>query len=238
MSRAFLIAGMTGLLLLGGCNESLSDRAFGQRVRAYLLEHPEVLREMAQALDEKESKAALAERGAALDKQRAKLERDKRDFVANPGGKITVTQFYDYNCSYCKLAAPDVSALIAERKDVRFVFKELPIIGGPASQRGSRIALALKEQGGDYLGLYHDFFAARPLDNAAIDRITAARGLDARALEAFAEKAKIDQHLIDNRDLAMSLGIQGTPTFIVGDEIIEGAQTSQLRAAIDKTAKS
>lgn len=234
MRTPLLSALAAGLLLLGGCKESLSDKAFNERVRSYLLSHPEVLREMAQALDEKEAQEAVKQASAALKDSRRALEHDSRDFVANPDGKLTVVQFFDYNCAYCKLAAPEVLALIKAHPDVRFVFKELPIIGGEASQRASRIALAVKEKGGDYLGLYHDFIAARPLDNAGIERITAARGLDAKALEAVAEQTGVDKHIADDKALAQKIGLQGTPTFIIGDEIIEGADVARLKAAIEK----
>lgn len=239
MRKVFTLAAVAGLMLLGGCQqESLSDRAFGEKVRRYLVENPEVLREMAEALDKKEAEAALSQKATALKKHRGALERDSRDYVANPGGKITVVQFFDYNCSYCKVAAPDVFTLIDQNPDVRFVFKEFPIIGGAPSERAARIMLAVQQQKGDYLGLHKDFIAARPLDNAAIDRITAAHGLNAASLEKVAEREHVDRHLSQIKALAQELGMQGTPTFIVGDEVIEGANTPALKAAIEKAKKA
>ena len=115
---------------------SRAEAAFGQSVRAYLLEHPEVIEEAVAKLQEKKqaeaaTQAATAEADARklIPHYRAELERDPRDFVANPDGKITVVEFFDYNCGYCKLAAPEVLKLIEENPDVRFVFKEFPIFG-------------------------------------------------------------------------------------------------------------
>ena len=124
LRRLVLVA--TGALLLAGCNESLSDAAFGAKVRNYLLEHPEVLQEAVTKLQEKElAAAARSQKQAIADKRRA-LERDPRDYVANPKGKVTVTEFFDYNCGFCKVAAPAIVQLIASNPDVRFVFKEYP----------------------------------------------------------------------------------------------------------------
>src|SRR5690349_3340447 len=120
------IAALAAALSLAGCQKA-EDAAFGQRVRAYLLQHPEVIREAVNKLAENDRIAAAKAASESMNKYRAQLERDPRDFVANPDGKITVVEFFDYRCGYCKLAAPEVVKLIQENPDVRFVFKEFPI---------------------------------------------------------------------------------------------------------------
>jgi protein-disulfide isomerase len=238
MRRPLVLAAFAGLLLLGGCKDSLSDKAFGDKVRKYLLEHPEVLQETIEALEKKQAAAETAAHLQVLKENRRQLEHDPDDFVANPAGKITVVEFFDYNCGYCKSVAPDVLALIARDKDVRLVFKELPVVGGAPSQRAARIALALKAQNGDYLGLHADFIRARPLDNSAIDRIVSARGLDPEALEQSAAGLGVEKHIIDTKTLAQGLGLDGTPMFIVGDTVIEGANFAALTAAIAAAKKT
>jgi protein-disulfide isomerase len=238
MGRPLLLAALAGLLLLGGCQESVSDKAFGDRVRKYLLDHPEVLQETIEALEKKQAAADTKAHLQALKDNRRELERDPDDYVANPAGKVTVVEFFDYNCGYCKTVAPDVLAMIASDKDVRFVFKELPVVGGAPSQRAARIALAVKAGKGDYLGLHADFIRARPLDNSAIDRIVAAHGLDAAALEQSAAGLGIEKHIIETKELAHSLGLDGTPMFIVGDTVVEGANFEGLKAAIADARKS
>src|SRR5665213_2141400 len=116
-----------------GCSRAAEDPAFGAKVRAYLLAHPEVIEEAVARLQDKRQAAADAKVKLALEKNRGALERDPRDFVANPGGKITVTEFYDYRCPHCINAAPTVLSLIHDNPDVRFVFKEMPIFG-PTSE--------------------------------------------------------------------------------------------------------
>ena len=110
-----------------------------------------------QAKDDADQAKAEADADAkaktALPALRAALERDPRDFVANPDGKITVTEFYDYRCPHCINIAPKVVDLIQRHPDVRFVFKEMPIFGA-TSEHAARAALAAKAQGKDYVGLY------------------------------------------------------------------------------------
>ena len=118
LAVSFSVAG----LALAGCQNPRED-AFGKRVHAYLMAHPEVIREAAIKLAENDRLAAAKVSAASLFKYRAQLERDPRDFVANPGGSVTVVEFFDYRCGYCKAAAPEVMKLVHENPDVRFVFK-------------------------------------------------------------------------------------------------------------------
>ncbi|MDQ2860144.1 MAG: DsbA family protein [Pseudomonadota bacterium] len=217
----------------GGAGANNSDDAFGAKVRAYLLAHPEVVQEAAQRLQVKaDADEAAQEQKARADLPllRGQIERDPRDFVANPAGKITVTEFYDYRCPHCANAAPKVLALIAADPDVRFVFKEMPIFGA-TSQRAARAALAVKKAGGDYLGVYRTLMATHPLDDIAIDRIALAKG--AKAADIAVNRAA-DAQLADTTALFTKLSLGGTPAFIVGDEIVYGEDMEALANAIAK----
>ncbi len=214
-----------------------ADTAFGEKVRAYLLEHPEVIEEAVTKLQAQKEAEALKARDAemaaartAIPKHRAALERDPRDLVANPNGSITVVEFFDYNCGYCKRAAPEILRLLEANPDIRVVFKEFPIFGD-ASDSAAKVALtaAAKAQG---LALHKAFMATKPLDEAAIDRSLRAVGLDPAAVRGAAESAQIANQLADVRNLAVALKIEGTPAFIVGDTLIPGADMEALTAAI------
>ncbi|MCR5880589.1 DsbA family protein [Phenylobacterium sp. J367] len=220
---------LVSALALSAC-EQKPDDAFGQKVRAYLLEHPEVLEEVAMKLNEKKQAEALKASTAAIDKNRAALERDPRDFVANPGGKITVVEFYDYRCSYCKVVAPEITQLIAENPDVRFVFKELPIFG-EVSDTAARLALTAPVKA-KALDVYGRWMADNGLTEAALDRHLRDVGIDPAQARAAAESPAIAKHIADTQALARALGIQGTPAFIVGDTMIPGADVNALKAAI------
>lgn len=229
------LALLAAALIVAACDRipMPQDAAFEARVRAYLLENPEVIEEAVQRLNARREAEAGRAVAVALRQQRQALERDPRDFVANPDGRVTVTQFYDYRCTHCITAAPQVLALIRERPDVRVVFKELPIFGS-TSDRAARLALIVRRRGGDSLALYRDLTAARPLDDAALDRIATAYGVAPADLgTAAAEDA---DHLADVRRLADALRIDGTPTFIVGDRLIPGADLQAVRNALPAAA--
>ena len=238
MTRGLMLtAAALGALSLAACNRTAADdKAFGDRVHAYILAHPEVIQEAAQKLQEKEAGAAnvaLANAVKDLPKYRAAIERDPRDYVANPAGKYTVTEFYDYRCPHCANAAPRVLALIHDNPDVRFVFKEMPIFGA-TSEHAARAALAVKKDGGDYLGVYQAFMTARPLDDDAIDRIAQQKGAKALTLISGDEADAANAQIADVTKLFNQLALGGTPAFIVGDQIIPGEDVDAVREEINK----
>lgn len=216
-------------LALAGCQKT-EDAAFGQKVRTYLLAHPEVLEEAFDKLQENKRLAAIKASTGAIQKYRAQLERDPRDFVANPNGKVTVVEFFDYRCGYCKLAAPEVMKLIGENPDIRFVFKEFPIFG-EVSDTAARIALTAQAKS-KALDLYSGWMAEKALDEAALDRHLASVGLNPADVRKAAGDPAIAKQIADTRKLAEDLKIEGTPAFIVGDTMIPGADLPALRAAI------
>ncbi|HEY3890252.1 MAG TPA: DsbA family protein [Caulobacteraceae bacterium] len=222
-------------LALGACQKN--DQAFDARVHAYLIAHPEVIQEAMTKLQEKQDAATAAQARVAIDQNRQALERDPRDFVANPGGAITVTEFYDYRCPHCINAAPAVLSIIHDDPDVRFVFKEFPIFGA-VSEKAAAGAIAVKKAGGDELGLYRDLMAARPLDETSIDPILRAHHVDPASLNESPLKQEAASQLQAVRELATDLGVQGTPAFIVGGTMIPGDDTDALHAAIAAARKS
>jgi protein-disulfide isomerase len=231
-------------LCLAACQPAPEGGAsFDAKVKAYLMAHPDDLRAAIQNMqardDANEAKAEAAadmKAKAALPVLRAALERDPRDFVANPAGKVTVTEFYDYRCPHCINIAPQVVGLIRTHPDVRFVFKEMPIFGS-TSDHAARAALAAKAQGKDYVGLYEAMMAARSLSDDDIDRLAAAKGIDIAAMNAPATVAKDQAQLDDIAKLATKLAINGTPGFVVGDSVIHGEDYDGLTAAIAAAEK-
>jgi protein-disulfide isomerase len=221
---------------LAGCNRP--DAAFDARVKTYLMAHPEVLRAALENMQRTEEAAQVKAEAsddlkaqAALPGLRAALERDPRDFAANPGGRITVTEFYDYRCPHCIDIAPKVVSLIRDHPEIRVVFKEMPIFGD-TSEHAARAALAAKAQGKDYVGLYEALMSTRPLTDDAIDRLAVGKGVNLTEMNAPANVAKANAQLADTAELARKLAIQGTPGFVVGDAFVRGADEAGLAAAI------
>jgi protein-disulfide isomerase len=230
MTPALRAASALALALsLAGCQKT-DDEAFGKRVHAYLMAHPEVVEEAARKLQQNRLAEADAVARTAIAKHRAEIERDPRDFVANPDGKVTVVEFFDYRCGYCKLAAPEVLKIIQDNPDVRFVFKEFPIFGD-VSDRAAKIALTGPGKA-KALALYQDWMSEKALDDDAIDRHLVAAGLDPQAARKAADAPEIAKQIADVRALAVALKIEGTPAFVVGDTLIPGADMGALRAAI------
>lgn len=230
-ASAALAAAAFGVLSLSAC-QKVEDAAFGEKVRAYLIAHPEVLREAEIQLQRKDRLAAEKASTDAIAKYRGQLERDTRDFVANPEGKITVVEFFDYRCGYCKLAAPQVVDLIEKNPDIRFVFKQFPIFG-EVSDTAAKVALtrAAKAKG---VQLYQALMSEKALDDAALDRHLAEVGIDPAQARKDAQHPMIDRQILDTHALAEALKIDGTPAFIVGDTLIPGADIPALKAAIAK----
>jgi len=225
--RAFAV--LAAAVSLSAC-QKVDDAAFGQRVHAYLMAHPEVVREAADKLAENERLAAMKASTDAIGKFRGQLEHDPRDFVANPNGKITVVEFFDYRCGYCKLAAPQVVSLIEQNPDVRFVFKEFPIFG-EVSDTAAKVALTpeAKTKG---VALYKALMGEKALDDAALDRHLTEVGIDAAAARKASQAPPIARQVLDTHALAEAIHIDGTPSFIVGNTLIPGADMNALKAAI------
>jgi len=226
-----LAVALAAAATLAAC-QKVDDAAFGNRVHAYLMAHPEVIREAADKMAENERVASIKASTDAIAKYRGQLERDPRDFVANPNGKVTVVEFFDYRCGYCKLAAPEVVKLIAENPDVRFVFKQFPIFG-EVSDTAAKVALT-REAKAKGVQLYQALMTEKALDDAALDRHLAEIGIDPAVVRKEAEHPMIERQILDAHALAEALRIDGTPAFIVGDTMIPGADMAALRTAIAK----
>jgi protein-disulfide isomerase len=227
-----LAAASIAALSLIGCGQANADKAFGEKVHAYLIEHPEVLVEMSAKLQEKQTAEKTKNARGAINRYRQALERDPRDFVANPNGSITVVEFFDYRCGYCKLAAPQIVELIQKNPDVRFVFKDF-VIFGHDSEVAARLVLGAKDQG-KTIELHKRLMAEKSLDEAGVMRVAQQLDIDLSKARASGTSEAVTQHLADTHALAEALAIEGTPAFFVGDQMIPGADMHALNLAIDQ----
>jgi protein-disulfide isomerase len=199
--------------------------AFRAEVRAYLLENPEVLEEAIAVLEERQ--AQLPGRGrhrTGRGQCRGAVRRSGSWVGGNPEGDITVVEFIDYRCGYCRRAYEEVEELVATDGNIRFVIKEFPILG-PQSLTASQLAVAALQTGGpDAYKQVHDALMTWPGDigPAAVARIAADAGLDPEAIAAAMESDAVNQVIEANHALAMRLRITGTPTFVIGDEMVRG----------------
>jgi protein-disulfide isomerase len=227
------------LLTAGACTKAAAnDKAFDEKVHAYLLAHPEVLLEMQDAYVAKQANTESTQVRSRLAALRTQVFDDPRDPSVGPkDAKVTVVEFSDYRCPHCKDAAPDVLALIKAHPDVRFVFKELPIFG-PQSQAAAAAAIATyQEAHGKYLDVYRDLMADHDVDADSIDQILAKNGLESKRTLALAADPKIAAQIADISHLAASLGVDGTPGFLINDQYVSGADIPALKKAIETQQK-
>jgi protein-disulfide isomerase len=201
----------------------ISDQEFGKKVREYLMQNPEVLRDVLQELERKERDRQEKAVQETIATQAADLFRLEGDLVmGNPTGDVTVVEFMDYNCGYCKRSLPDVMKLVEQDKNLRVVIKEFPILG-PTSIVASRAALAADKQG-KYEKMHMALMAHKgALSDQAIFEIAKAIGLDVEKLKADMEDKAINERIEKNHQLANMLGIDGTPAFIIDQQLIPGA---------------
>jgi protein-disulfide isomerase len=209
----------------------------GSIVREYLLSNPELLREVLQELEKKEAADDTARAKISLKENADQIFRSSLDLVAgNPNGKVTMVEFFDYNCGYCKRAMPDVIRMVEEDKDLKLVLKEFPILG-PGSLAAAKAAIASKKQ-----GKYWDFHLAMlghegHVEAETVMDIAKSVGLDVQKLKADMESEEIGNILEANMSLAQKLGIQGTPAFIVDETLIPGAIGYEALAAAVKQVR-
>ena len=209
-------------------------------VRGYLLKHPEVLQEASAALQQKEAQARVDEINQAAAANAGLLAPDSRDPSFGPAdAKVTVIEFFDFRCPGCKAVAHDYRALMAAHPEVRFVFKDWPILDrgeDVTSQYAARAALAAHQQG-KYLAVYDALMAERALDRAAIDRILADNGVDMTKANAAISAPEMTRHVTDIHTAAAALGLQGTPTFFINGVASPGIDPREVGALIEAAKK-
>ncbi len=207
-------------------------------IRDYLLKNPEVIEQSLQVLERRRQEAEKQRRREAVRAHLDELLRDPGSPVGgNPQGDVTVVEFFDYRCSYCKGVAGAVKTLLEEDRSVRLVYKDFPILG-PESEVAARAALAAQRQG-EYVALHDALMAADgPLGLALVLEIAGQVGLDVGKLRADMELPEIRAAIERNRKLGEALDIDGTPAFVVGSELVPGAMDLHALKALVSQARS
>ena len=241
--RARILTIVVSVIVMLGCASIASADAFNpaQRteiegiIKDYLLTHPELITEMNKTLEDKQKLAEDEQRKSALTSNADEIFRDKADFVAgNTKGNVTMVEFFDYNCSWCRRGFPEVMSLLQSDKELRFVLKEFPIFGDD-SEYAAKAALASGRQG-KYWQLHLAMFSHEgKITRASVDEIAAAQGINMAKLKKDMADPAIEETLARTRALAQTLAINGTPAFIIDDKLVPGyLPQADLAAAIDE----
>jgi protein-disulfide isomerase len=211
----------------------LSAEQIEQIVREYLLREPEIIYEALQELQRRQAAAATERQQAAIrDNHDALFANPAAPTAGNPNGGVTLVEFFDYRCTYCRRVVGSLQTLLETTDDLRIVFKELPILGED-SVRASRAALASQKQN-RYVPFHFALMTADDLSLPAIRAMAAELGMDPDRLEADMAAPEVSQAIEVNFRLAGELGIEGTPAFIIDDQLIPGAvDLARLEQLID-----
>ena len=232
MTRPFLTAAALALsvaapaqaLDIASMNETERE-AFRAEIRDYLLENPEVIFEAVAVMEARQAEAQAQDDVQLVSDNADGLFNDPDSWVGgNPEGDITLVEFLDYRCGYCRKAFEDVEQLVETDGNIRFIIKEFPILG-EQSVTGSRFAIAAKQVAGDeaYKAV-HDALMTFNGDftETGLRRMAETLGLDADAIIGQMDSPEVDEVIAANHALGQRMGISGTPSFVMGDQMLRG----------------
>jgi protein-disulfide isomerase len=221
LSVAMLIC--SGPIRAEDLSAALSKADIEKIVREYILQHPEVLMESVQSHRDRERVEAQKRSIDAVAANRRELFADAASPVAGPAeAEVAIVQFFDYKCGYCRRVSSTLSTLLEKHKNVRMIYKELPILG-PDSHIASRAALAAEKQGA-YMAFHRELMTLNgPITPESIEGAGRKLGLDVTKLKADMSSKEVEGALMQNQRLANAIGVQSTPSFVIGGELISGA---------------
>jgi protein-disulfide isomerase len=214
------------------------ERAVRDVLRQELKEHPELVLDAIRQLQARDRQANEDRHRDLIRLHEDEMAADSEDFVAgNPKGDVTLVEFFDYRCPYCKAMAEPLQALVKKDGKLRLVLKEFPILG-PNSTLASKASIGARPQG-RYLAFHEALLTHKgDLDDKAITAIARGLGIDTGKMKARAEDPQVTAKLARNLDLGRALELDGTPAFIIGDTLIPGAvDLEMLEQAIAEARK-
>jgi len=213
----------------------------GAFIHDYLINNPEVLKDAIEALDKHDKVAADAERQKVVTTQAGPLFTSKyQATIGNPNGSATLVEFFDYNCHYCKGALPDIAKLLKDDPNLKVVLKDFPVLG-PGSVDAAKVAAAARNQlpGDKFWAFHYKLLGSHgPVGKAEAMAVAKELGLDMDRLAKDMENADVKTGLEETMQLADALQINGTPTFVLGQDLVVGAVGyDQLKSKIDSVHK-
>ena len=206
-------------------NNEQNDDHIRQVVKDYLIKNPEVMLEVQDALNDKQEKKIAESQASTLKSKKDEIFNSPNDAVlGNPNGSVTLVEFFDYNCGYCKKSYPDLENLIKSDQKLRVVIKDFPILG-PDSVKAHIVARAVMKIMPEKYAEFHKellTIPGRSNEEKAI-KIAVKLGVDEQKLRSTMQDESLQQAFVDNGQLAYALGINGTPSYILGNNVLVGA---------------
>lgn len=231
IGAAFAVSMASGLASLpASAQSSFSDAQkaeIGAIIKEYLLAHPEVLQEAAAEFEKRANAAQTAKQQAAVAQYSEMIFNSPRGvMLGNRAGDVTMVEFFDYNCGYCKRAMDDMLALMKADPKLRIVLKEFPVLG-PGSVEAAQVAIAVRMQdasGKKYLDFHQKLLGGRgQADRARALAAAKEAGLDVARLERDMQSPEVKATLEESFRLAEAMGMNGTPSYVIGKDVVVGA---------------
>src|SRR6188508_3476415 len=233
ISRSFAAACAVILTLAAAPSSNADELSSSQRseveriVREYLIAHPEVLQEAMNELDKRQTAVQAEKHKAAIKEYSDALFSSPRQVVlGNPNGNVTFVEFFDYNCGYCKRAMDDMLTLLKDDPKLKVVLKEFPVLG-PGSVEAAQVAIAVNMQdktGKKYLEFHQKLLGGRgQVDKAKALAAAKDAGLDMARIEKDLKSDEVGKTLEESMKLAEALGLNGTPSYVIGNDVVIGA---------------
>lgn len=222
LGKLLLVLAVAALAPLAVSAQELDEARIKELALEAILEKPQIIMEAVALLEQRNADAQAATVSQVLRNRRADLEQDPNaPVLGNPDGDVTVIEFFDYNCPYCRRVKPEVKAMIEADPNIRLVYREWPILG-EGSVFASKAALAAREQ-----GKYEEFHWAMMglkgrAEEASVLKVAKEIGLDIEQLRRDMESPKVAEHIAKSMELTKALGFSGTPSFVIGDQLVPG----------------
>ncbi|GGF83032.1 outer membrane protein [Azorhizobium oxalatiphilum] len=234
--------GLTATTVLPAAAFTDQEKAeLGPLIRDYLVKNPEVLQEAIAVLEKRQSDAEAQARKQSLASIKSTVFDSPRGVViGNPKGNVTLVEFFDYNCGYCKHALQDINALIKANPNLKVVLREFPVLG-PGSVEAAQVAVTVRMVAPDKYRAFHDILLAGRGQADRARALAAAKeaGIDTALLQKQASSPELNATLDESMKIAQALGLNGTPSFVIGDDVIVGAVGQEkLQEAITANAKA
>lgn len=233
----FFALGFTALAVFPTQAQNGPDKATVEKwVHEYLVENPEVIQEALMVLRDRQEQARLDGVRAFAKEISADAKTNKLIHVAgNPMAPVTVIELFDYHCGYCKRVVDSVMRIIDERKDVRFILLEYPVLGAPSQMAALAATAAQKQAPGKYMAFHNALMSAQgTLNEGRILEIATTSGLDAGKLSKDMRSEAVAKVVARNLEKASEVGVDGTPSFIINGEFFPGARSyEELNQLID-----
>jgi len=238
LTQANITTGLAVAALILAAAPYVVPQLQAYQVRSALVSKPAILQDGFEALQAQKAEQAAVSATEAIKAHHDSIFNDPEDpVIGNPRGKIKVVEFLDYLCAYCRAASPQIKDFLTANPDVQIVVKEYPVVHPPSSIELAHIGMAVAKSG-HYEEIHYALLDNGLKSEADIDVVLKQQGLDPVAVRNDAKSGTIESHVAKTVDLGTELKINGTPTFIVGDKMINGADLPALQAAVAAQRKA